>query len=130
MKITTELHNKITFAVSQKYAAAREEIRKAEETFTQEATNRLLLELNTVCNLYPNIEHLCKGRFCKTKLELVQQNMYSVPEVTQARKNFREKHDALNKEIENETNNIIIQISYGKTLDDVVKAFANYGLPF
>lgn len=130
MKITTELRNKITFAVSQKYAAAREEIRKAEETFTQEATNRLLLELDTACNLYPNIEHLCKGRFCKTKLETVQQNMSNVPEVEQARKNFREKHEALNKAIENETNDIIIQISYGKSLEEAIVVFEKHKLLF
>lgn len=123
MKITNELRDRINREVTEKHQPELTTIADKCNADLEVKVKELIEEVTAVLEAHPNLKPLLQGR---TIEQCVRYHL--IPHTTnQARSAAM---SVVNSKIKTEVENIIITISYGKTIEDVKTAFATYGLSF
>ena len=130
MKITNELHTKITRALDEKYAEVKNAALETYEKAKAEKLPRIASRLEAVFAAHPEAKELLSRGYenPNTITERVYGNSHTI--LAEDYKIYQNAYTEIQKQRTNDYENLAIEISYQKNINGIKEAFKNAGLSF
>jgi len=130
MKVTNELREKIAKSINEKYSAQLDTLIKKQSTLRKKLASEVADKVCKIANENPEIEYFIQTKaYHQTTRSYVLWNVSYFTEID-VYKDIDMEICKLRTKKTNETNNLIIAISYERDFDGIKKAFEDAGLEF
>lgn len=128
MKITDELRNKIKQTVREQYADAIKTSAQNNEVLKTKAADEIIADIKAACAEHQHLTALLSLVYRNWE-DIVRGNLKAF-ETSQELTDAQNNHQLLLDTVDNKISNLLVTVSYGKDIEDIKKAFGEYGLKF